>query len=346
MSLITYLTRIHFADRVLEDALPEEVARHEIFHPLLISDAPADGSDGLDRMFDALPVGCVPVHVVARGRATAVLDRDVALARLAEDGCDGIIGFGGMHSLDLARVIGDTGHTVIAVPTGTGTIGLGPLGMDLGLQKARRARIPGSILCDPTLCIASDAADTAAGGMDALVHCLESFLSTAFNPPADGMALEGLRRAGLNLEAAVNDGQDLSARREMLAAAVNAGLASEKGFGGIEAAAHGLESTTLSSHGVLHGALLPEVMTFNSPAVLDRTEAIRTALGLPPEADFVDHLAQLAERIGMPVRLSEVGIEARLLARAARRAAADPANRTNPRYATAEDYEVIMRAVL
>ena len=81
--------------------------------------------------------------------------------------------------------------------------------------------------------------------MDALVHCLESFLSTAFNPPADGIALDGLRRAcAATSRRRSRTGATCRRRRELLAAALNAGLASEKGSGGIEAAAHGLEAAS------------------------------------------------------------------------------------------------------
>jgi alcohol dehydrogenase class IV len=180
--------------------------------------------------------------------------------------------------------------------------------------------------------------------MDTLVHCLESFLSTSFNPPADGIALDGLRRTACHIEAAVHDGSDITARREMLAAALNAGLASEKGSGGIEAAAKALEAAMQTRHGVLHGALLREVLLFNTPAISDRFALTRKALDLAPSADIAEHLVTLAERIGLPRRLSNTGLMARHLPPAALRAAADPANRTNPRLATAEDYERMMRA--
>ncbi len=346
MSLITYLTRIHFADRVLEDALPEEIARHRIRRPLVVADRSAEGGDGLERVFDALPAPEPPAMVFC----DPDLPRDAEIAQaksvLAKAECDGLIGFGGLRALDLARLLGGTTRPVVTIPTRTGSIGLGPLGRDMAETAAQRPALPAAILCDATLTLDTPPAATAATGMDALVHCLESFLSTAFNPPADGIALDGLRRAALHLEAAVQNGQDMAARRELLAAALNAGLASEKGYGGIEAAAHGLEASAKARHGVLHGALLSEVLSFNAPAVSDRFDLIRTTLGLPERADLGAHLAVLAERIGLPLRLSEVGITARALPRAARRAAADCANRTNPRHATASDYEKMMRAVL
>jgi 4-hydroxybutyrate dehydrogenase len=345
VTLISYLTRIHFADRVLEDALAEEMERNAIGRPLVISDREAAEGDGLDRLYCAFPLDALPASHIA-GEIGPAKDRASAEARIRDAECDGIIGFGGLKALDLARVVADARFPVLTIPTGIETVGLGPLGGKVALSPGQKAVLPVAILCDATLTTGAEPAVTAAAGMNVLCRCLECFLGTAFNPPADGIALEGLRRAALNLEAAVHNGNDLAARRELLAAALNAGLASEKGYGGIEAASHGLEAITKSRHGVLHGALLPEILAFNAPAVSDRYDLVRTMLGIPAGADPGERLVVLAQRVGLPLRLSEIGIEAHMLPSAARGAAADPANRTNPRHATDRDYERIMRAVL
>lgn len=344
MSLITYLTRVHFADAALEDALPSEISRHKITRPLVLSDAEASGPDELNRLFDALPCAVSPVSIVAhRSESDADACKRVRNILVQAD-CDAVIGFGGAHALDLARLIGDADRPVITIPTRTGTIGLGPVGLRGAGLPRRQPVTPVAILCDPTLTLNGSSEATAAAGMDTLVHCLESYLSTTFNPPADGIALDGLRRTALHIEVAVQDLSNIAARREMLAAALNAGLAAEKGYGGIEAAAKGLEAATQTRHGVLHGALLTEILTFNAPAVSDRFFLTRQALELPPKADVAEHLVMLAERIGLPRRLSITGLKAGDLPRAAQRAAADPANHTNPRLATPEDYERMMRA--
>ena len=346
MSLICYLTRVHFADRVLEDALAEELSRHAITRPLIITDEEGTESDGFDRLLCAMPPDTAHAIYAVAERGGGMADRLRATELIAGSACNGIIGFGGMAALDLARIVGGASLPLLTIPTRTETIGLGPLGRGAVVPAGHQARLPSAILCDATLPTSASPAATATGGMDVLIHCLECFLSAAFNPPADGIALDGLRRAAFHLEAAVQNGSDLSARRELLAAALNAGLASEKGFGGIEAASHGLEAVTRSRHGVLHGALLSEILAFNSPAVSDRFDQIRMALSLAEGADLAQQLSLLAERVGLPLRLSEIGIDADVLPRAARRAAADPANRTNPRHATAHDYERIMRAIL
>jgi 4-hydroxybutyrate dehydrogenase len=344
MSLITFVTRIHFADRVLEDALAEELARLGVQRPLVLTDAEA--ADETERLADALPLTASPVHFAVEAEAAADAALREAAALFAGSGCDGIVGCGGSRTLDLARLLGGSGAPVVAVPTGTESVGLGPLAVDFARHGARQSFTPSAILCDATLTLSAGPAATAAAGMDALVHCLEAFLSSAYNPPADGIALDGLRRAALNLPRAVEAGGDLDARRELLAAALDGGLAAQKGFGGIEAAARGLESAAPTRHGQLHAALLPEVLAFNSPAISERFGLVRTALGLGETADVAEALARLARRVGLPARLSEAGVSARVLPGAAQGAAADPANRTNPRHATPRDYQRIMEAAL
>jgi alcohol dehydrogenase class IV len=343
MTLITFVTRVHFADRVLEDALAEEMARLGMDRPLVLVDA--DAGDEVDRLSDAFPLTATPVRYAVCARSPADTALREATALFTETQCDGIVGCGGARTLDMARLLGGAGVPVVAVPTGTESVGLGPLAVDFARHGARQAFTPSAILCDATLTVGTDPAAAAAAGMDALVHCLEAYLSSAYNPPADGIALEGLRRAALNLEQAVGLG-DLSARRELLAAALNGGLASQKGFGGIEAAARGLEAEAGARHGALHAALLPEVLAFNRPAIAGRFAAIRAVLGLGSDEDIAEALTRLAERVGLPSRLSEAGISARVLPGAAKGAAADPANRTNPRHATHRDYQTIMEAAL
>jgi 4-hydroxybutyrate dehydrogenase len=344
MSLITFMTRIHFADRVIEDALAEELARLGVQRPLVL--ACEGAADEAERLGDALPLTASPVQFTVLPRAAADATLRDAAAVFAGSGCDGIIGCGGARTLDVARLLGGSGAPVVAVPTGTESIGLGPLAVDFARHGARQSFTPAAILCDPTMTIGAEPAATAAAGMDALVHCLEAFLSTAYNPPADGIALDGLRRAASSLERAVEAGHDLAARRELLAAALDGGLAAQKGFGGIEAAARGLEGMAGAQHGVLHAALLPEVLAFNSPAVSERFALVRAALGLRENEDVAEALARLANRIGLPARLSAAGVSAGAVPGAAQAAAADPANRTNPRHATPRDYEAIMEAAL
>lgn len=348
MSLITYVTRIHFADRVLEDALPVELRRLGMAWPLVLADPSAPADDAVERLVDALPVP--PTVHRTRSLPPTLADREAAVAVLHAQRCDGIIGVGGAGVIDLARSIeglrGRRDLEVIAVPTTTTGMGLGPIRFGLPPEGRVRTTVPAAILCDPTLTVAADAAATAAAGMDALIHCIEAWLGVAFNPPADGIALEGVRRAAAGLERAVADGRDVAARRDMLAAALCAGLAAPKGAGGIEALACAVEAELglAGRHGWLHAALLPPVLAFNAPAVADRLAPLRAALHLAPGVDLAPALAELGARLDLPQRLAPFNLDRAARQRIARAAAADPANRTNPRHATATDYEALLQA--
>jgi alcohol dehydrogenase class IV len=293
-------------------------------------------------------VQCEPVIALAEsvdpaGRAAAL------------EGFDGVLGLGGRTALSAAlrraapgARVGAAGLPVLAVPTTIGCVGIAP--MPPGpVRGGGCARLPAVVLCDPTLTLLAGPAETAAAGMDALVHCIETYLATAWNPPADGMALEGVRRAGLWLRRAVEEPGNLEARREMLAVALNGALAGQKGLGAVHALAHALEeelsrpAARAPAHGALHPALLAPVLRFNAPAVGERFPALAQALGRPSAAapgtgDLAAALAALARSIGLPAALDGLALDAAARGRVAATAAEDAANRTNPRHATAADY--------
>jgi alcohol dehydrogenase class IV len=147
----------------------------------------------------------------------------------------------------------------------------------------------------------------------------------------------------------VADGADIDARREMLAGALCAGLAAQKGLGGVHALAHALEdvATDLAGpHGRLHAALLPPCLDFNAPAVGERFDALSAALGLPPGSPLAPALAEFGGRLALPTRLGPLGLDTGMCDRVAHAAEAEPANRTNPRHATARDYRRLIEAAM
>jgi len=243
---------------------------------------------------------------------------------------------------------------LIAVPTMTGScsdvVGVAVLAMRDGPYVALVSPhlTPRVVICDPTLTLDLPAGATASAGMDTLTHCLETYVATAYNPPADGIARDGLRRAATYLESAVSDGSDLNARRELMAAALNGALASQKGLGGVHAMSHALAGASRAAldHGALNAVLLPHVLAFNAPAVASRYEAVKRELGLPPRADLSEAIMRLRERIALPARLGDMGVRPAEIARAASFAEGDHSNRTNPRRADAGDYLTIMKAAL
>ena len=154
---------------------------------------------------------------------------------------------------------------LIAVPTasgsGTEVARSGAIVFSDGrrLQLVSPYLIPRVAICDPVLTLGTPPEATAQGGMDALTHCIETYVATGYNPPADAIALDGVRRASTNLRRAVDDGSDLEARREMMAAAIEGALALQKGLGSVHAMSFALEGLQTSgpAHGALNAILLP-----------------------------------------------------------------------------------------
>jgi alcohol dehydrogenase class IV len=366
MALINYLTRVHFADRVVEDALAEQMAQLGILRPLFVAD-PAGGSiEPMIRVSDALPKGCEPVvHRIALNSANQAEAVSQIRSAFAAGRCDGYIAMGSEAALNLGRraahapndpprkrAAGFAAPTppvhrppLLVIPTTTACIGLQPLLSVAPLEAACTkpgpcTMLPDAVLCDPTLTLGQTALVTAATGMDALTHCIEAYLGTTWNPPADGIALDGIRRALANLDLAVRDGNNLDARREMMAVALNAGLAAHKGLGAIEALSHALEEEIGSGvmHGFLHAALATGVVEFNAPAVTMRMRALRDALRVKRNEDVPQAIAALGVSIHLPGTLASLKLNNAARKNVARRAMEHPATRTNPRHATTADY--------
>jgi alcohol dehydrogenase class IV len=301
--------------------------------------------DALPRLLDCLPPTCNPAVRSAAEIATTGLP----------PACDAAIGLGGRLAIDLARMVPCRGGAAatprMAIPTLPGCLGFGPVGAGARAAFARggaAAPVPDVVFCDPALLVLAPPARLAASGMDVLVHCLEALLSTAWNPPADAMAFDGLRRAGRWIERLFARPDDGEARCEVLAAALNGALAGEKGLGAIHALAHAIEGMTGAdaAHGSLHAALVRPVLAFNAPAVPDRIASAAEALRLPGPDAVAGHVAALGGRLGLPVTLRHLGLTPAGIDRVAAAAAADRANRTNPRMATTADYRAMLEAAL
>ena len=376
MSLIAYVTKIHFAENVLEDALEAELDLLGISRPLIVCDHVRSRAGILGRLLAAIPRPREgTLFSLADGGAS---DENCARAAELYEECeaDGLVAFGGIGAMNLVKALGvrvshagplahyagaggsqrirDALPPIIAIPTianscaeATGVATLtSPDGA--AMTMASPHMMPRVVICDPTLTLDLSPRQTASSGMDALTHCVETFIATAYNPPADGIARDGIRRAVLNLERAVADGSDLTARREMMAAALNGALASQKGLGGVHAMSHALEGLgeARPDHGAINAVLLPLVLDFNAPAVASRYDEIRQEFGLACGTDLAQAIVRMRERIGLPSALSELGYRANHFDRTAEHAAASYCNRTNPRHAAAGDYKALLLTAL
>ena len=284
--------------------------------------------------------------------------------------CDSVIALGGGSSLDLAKatallvthaeplaqyaaILGGaeriTGHKppVIAVPTTAGTgseVGRAALitlndGRKLGFISPHM--IPNAAICDPELTIDLPPILTAATGMDAITHCIETYLSPRYNPPADAIALDGLGRAMRFIRKAVSNGQDIEARGEMMMAALQGGLTFQKGLGAVHAMSHALGglSAPRLHHGTLNAVILPAVLRFNRPASEAKYRALKAVMGLHDSADLAAEIAKLNQDLGLPRTLAEMGVTRRHITEKLADTVNDHSSATNPRKVSAEDYE-------
>lgn len=368
MAVIHYLTPVHFDYGAIR-RLPSELERLDIRIPFLITDQGIVRSGILARILEHLP----------KVDATRIFDSTpqnptqsavgLAASRFMEQGCDGIIAIGGGSAIDLAKAaaliathegsldrfaavaggmerITPAVAPVIAVPTtaGTGTeVGRAAvIVMDDGRKMAIVSThlLPRSAICDPELTLTLPSKLTAGTGMDAIAHCIETFLSPMENPPADAIALDGLSRGVANIVRACTEGCDRQARWEMMMASLEGGLAFQKGLGAVHAMSHplgALRNVTIH-HGTANAILMPAVLRFNAAIANDKFTRIRSTLDLPPETDLAGFFQDLSRKVGLPTTLREVGVRREEFVTLANAATEDYSSRTNPRDMDAAAY--------
>lgn len=374
MADIFYLAHVRFGFGVL-DELAAAVAGLGVQRPLLVTDPGVRSAGLLDRVVQACPAAAVVYDATPANPTEAAVDAATALYRAER--CDGVIAVGGGSPIDLAKgvallathpgplatyaaILGGIPRIttavapVIAVPTTAGTgseVGRAALitlrdGRKLGFISPHL--IPKAAVCDPELTLGLPPRLTAATGMDAVTHCVETYLSPRYNPPAEAIALDGLARAWRWIERAVADGSDRAARQEMMMAALEGGLTFQKGLGAVHALSHplgGLQEPSLH-HGTLNAVLLPAVLRFNAPAAVDKYAVLRRVLGLARDASLPDTFAHLAARLGLPASLRQMGVPEDCLPAIASSATRDHSAATNPRPATEQDFLALLQEAM
>lgn len=378
MALIQYLTHIQFDFGALA-LLPAECERVGIRRPLLVTDAGVRAAGLLDRALAALPGWPVAVFDATPANPTEAAVREAA-ALWSGAGCDGLVALGGGSSIDLAKGVAiaathpgplKTYATIeggspritpavaplIAIPTTAGTgseVARGAIvivddGRKLGFHSWHL--LPKSAICDPDLTLGLPPALTAATGMDAIAHCVETFLSAAFNPPADGIALDGLERAWAHIERATRDGTDREARRQMMSASMQGAMAFQKGLGCVHSLSHSLGGLNPRlHHGTLNAVFLPAVIDFNAQAdsvqAERRLERMARVMNLASAAEVAPAIRGLTARLGLPTGLAALGVAPGDFSRIVDGALADHCHGTNPRTPTRQDYEALLAASL
>jgi alcohol dehydrogenase class IV len=365
------------------DQLPERCRLAGMRKPLLVTDP---GMLELPPLFEVqrrLDQAGIDFAIFHGFSSNPALEEVADGARaLADGGHDSLIALGGGSALDAAKgiallsrdpeglhnfewsqliarypTLGDHPNLdlppLVAIPTTAGT------GSELGREAVltdtargikivvgHRELLARSVILDPALTVGLPKSLTAATGMDALTHHLESLFSPLYHPMSAGVAIEGIRLVKEHLQRAVHNGTDIAAREGMLVASASAAVAFQKGLGGVHALAHPLGARHHLHHGLLNAVLLPYVLVANRPAI--EADATRLARYLElPEASFdglLGWLLELRAAVGIPSTLRALGLNGEDADWVGEQAVADiSSSETNALPLQANDYARIYR---
>jgi alcohol dehydrogenase len=293
-----------------------------------------------------------------------------------DEQCDVIVAVGGGSSIDCAKGIGIVasnnrnilefegvdripipGPPLICIPTTSGSsadISQFDIINDSVRKKKvaiiSKATIPDVALIDPVTTTTMPPLLTAATGMDALVHAIEAYVSLASSAITDLYALEAIRLVRANLEAAIENPNEIKAREQMSLASLLAGLAfSNASLGLVHAMAHALGGWLDLPHGECNAILLCSVVAFNFASAPERYRRAAAAFGVSLEGcsdsaakeRIVTELNAFRSRVGLGCSLTHYGVSHGSLQQLARHAYDDPCLATNPVQPSAEDIEKI-----
>lgn len=293
-------------------------------------------------------------------------------------GHDGVIAFGGGSGLDLGKLIAFMAGQIrpvwdfedigdwwtradseaifpnIAIPTTAGTgseVGrAGVLTNSVTLEKKiifHPKILPSVVIADPELTLGMPAIITAGTGLDAFAHCVEAFSSPSYHPMSHGIAIEGMRLVIENLPTAYNTPDDLTARANMMSAAMMGATAFQKGLGAIHALSHPIGAVYHTHHGTTNAVCMPEVLKFNSEKIRERFDRVTDYLGIIGGFDgFCDFVNDFNDDLGIPKRVSGLGVKSADVERLVEGAISDPSCGGNPVPLTRQNLSILFEKVL
>jgi len=180
---------------------------------------------------------------------------------------------------------------------------------------------------------------------------METFMAAPFNPPADGIALDGLQRAWAHIERATKDGSDREARLNLMSASMQGAMAFQKGLGCVHSLSHSLGGVDPRlHHGTLNAMFLPAVIAFNAGAESVQKEnrllRMAQAMNLDSAGDIGDAIQDMNARLGLPSGLRDMGVTESLFDKVITGAMADHCHKTNPRLASEADYREMLQQAM
>jgi len=382
------LSRLTFPNTVLFGAgalgeLPSELAKLACTRPLVVTDPGLVDCGMAQQVVDLVSAHGIQPTVFS-DVAPNPTEKHVEEGHraYASHACDGVIGLGGGSALDTAKAVRlKVNHRLplaaysinargwekmteplppmIAIPTTAGT----------GSEVARGALIivrpdnakvaivgpalySSVVIADPVLTVTLPPHLTAGTGMDAFTHCVEEVLSPRYNPIVDGLALEGVRLCARSLQRAVESGDDIEARSDMMMAAMMGGMGFMKGLGVVHSLSHPVGSVVGGHHGTTNAIFLAKCLEFNFPAAPTKYRQLAQAVGIVVESlddeacmnDLVTFIVNLNAKLEIPSDLSAFGVKREHIERMLPLCLEDHCHKTNPRVCTESDFRELLRA--
>lgn len=373
-----YPTRIIFGQGVIDD-LVNELNNIKSKRPLIITDRGLIKTDIPERILGIIKKGGLEGEIFSDIEPNPTDSQiDESLKVFLNHNADSIVAVGGGSPIDAGKGLqirinhheplevyddllgGDTLITkeippLIAIPTTAGTgsevsrsavITIAAVDRKVVLFSPRL--MPTVAICDPELTYGLPPRITAETGMDALSHNLEAFFSKGYHPMADGIALKGMELIASSLIKAVENGKDVQARQDMMMASTMGAVAFQKGLGVIHSLAHPLSSVTKVSHGLANAIMMPHAIRFNGEVIGDRIKEVARVLKVKESSveGVAKTIEEMCQKMGLPLRLSEVGVTQEHIPKLVEKAMIDGCHRTNPRSCTEEDMKKLFQMAM
>ena len=298
---LNYFNRPYFENGAIKK-ISEVLSMHGIKNPLICSDPGLSSLGMTDQISDLISDDLSPSFYEETPPNPTEKAVNEALKIYKANNCDGVVGFGGGSSIDLAKSVAllanhegslveysvneggyeKIGETVpmIAIPTTSGTGSEVSVGSVIIMNDGRKLILasphlmPNAAICDPELTVGLPPILTAGSGMDALTHCIEAILSPINDPPAEAVGIDGIEKIikENSLIRACKDGKDMDSRWDMMMASTEGAMAFSKGLGAVHSMSHaiGANQELRLHHGTLNAVILPSVLRFNKDHVGDK----------------------------------------------------------------------------
>ena len=346
--------------------VPEHLSALGVSRAFLVTDRGLRSTGIVDQLLEALADHDLVIDTFDDVPANPTTDiAENAAARLRECGAGALIALGGGSSMDTAKgvallatnpadragdVVTNPGLPLIAVPTtsGTGaeTNGFGVLEDRVSQHKVycgHDSVTPRVAVLDPALTVGLPVRPTAATGVDALVHGVESLTSRGRNPVSELYASRAVALARRWLPDAVTDGTDLEARSQMMLASHLAGLAlTRSGLGLVHGIAHSISLHSGAAHGLALSSVLSAVVEYSLSAEPDGYDQVASAMSVPDAHRLPETLHTLTAQVGTAATISELGCRDDQRDSLVRTALADPVTANTPRMPDATDLDLLV----